>query len=391
MATLKVNFISPSPAPNSTVGEKISVWGNVALTGGKFLKLASVTVQFGTGGQSVKASINGVSWSCTGNAKAVSGPIQISATATVSYIPTGFPTTEPDAITGIGTLPVIVATQPIATVLNLNGKWAYGGIPGPAISVNGNSIVVDMSAYNRPTAHGSITDSSDIMVTFPDDKGYTGRLQPPSEILWSNNSAWTKVNTLFSSSFDFTANGATPSPVQAVGTASVAGPANSVIVVQPPFASTLKWVEINGGQLPTNGASFVGNLTAVNGPGVYTFSASLFVPTGSSVCSISFQSAQGDEAMHIDFTADNKVRVDDVTEFGSFVRDKVFLVQTTLNITTTQSTAVIAVSGGGAAGSLNYTLTPPGQRNSLLFGAIRVWKGFGDPGLFYATSIVVTH
>ena len=26
--------------------------------------------------------------------------------------------------------------------------------------------------------------------------------------------------------------------------------------------------------------------------------------------------------MHIDFTADNKVRVDDVTEFGSFVRDK---------------------------------------------------------------------
>ena len=95
--------------------------------------------------------------------------------------------------------------------------------------------------------------------------------------------------------------------------------------------------------------------------------------------------------MHIDFTSDNKVRIDDLTEFGSFVRDKVFLVQATLHITATQSTAVVTVSGNGASGSLNYTLTPPGQRNSLMFGAIRVWKGFGDPGLFYATSIVVTH
>ena len=252
MATLKVNFISPSPAPNSTVGEKISVWGNVALTGGKFLKLASVMVQFGSGGQSVKAIIDGVSWNCTGNVapNAVNGPLQISAFATVSYIPQGFPSSEPEAISATGTLPVNLATQPIATVLNLNGKWASGGIPGPAIAVSGNSIDVDMSAYNRPTAHGTISDSSDIMVTFPDDKAYTGKLLPPFEIFWSNNSAWTKVNTLFSSSFDFTANGATPSPTQAVGTASVQGAPNSVVVVQPPFTSTLKWVEINGGSYP---------------------------------------------------------------------------------------------------------------------------------------------
>lgn len=79
------------------------------------------------------------------------------------------------------------------TVIDLNGKWASGGVPGPAISVNGNSIVVDMSAYHRPSAHGSILDSSDITVTFPDDKTYAGKLRLPKTIEWSNNSTWTKV------------------------------------------------------------------------------------------------------------------------------------------------------------------------------------------------------
>jgi hypothetical protein len=81
----------------------------------------------------------------------------------------------------------------IKTRIDLNGKWASGGIPGPVISVNSPFISVDMSAYQRPTASGMIVDSSDITVTFPDDKTYTGKLQPPDEILWSNHSAWTKV------------------------------------------------------------------------------------------------------------------------------------------------------------------------------------------------------
>jgi hypothetical protein len=84
-------------------------------------------------------------------------------------------------------------TASIATVVDLNGVWASGGVAGPVISVNGNSISVDMSAYNRPTAQGSIVDSSDITVTFPDDKTYTGKLQLPGTIAWSNNSSWTKM------------------------------------------------------------------------------------------------------------------------------------------------------------------------------------------------------
>lgn len=78
------------------------------------------------------------------------------------------------------------------TLVDLNGKWASGGVPGPVISVNGNSIAVDMSAYHRPSAQGSIVDNTTITVTFPDDKTYSGKLTP-NTITWSNNSTWTKV------------------------------------------------------------------------------------------------------------------------------------------------------------------------------------------------------
>ena len=62
--------------------------------------------------------------------------------------------------------------------------------------MSGNALSVDMSAYHRLTAHGTILDSSDITVTFPDDRTYTGALQAPGTIRWSNNSMWTKVATL---------------------------------------------------------------------------------------------------------------------------------------------------------------------------------------------------
>jgi hypothetical protein len=201
----------------------------------------------------------------------------------------------------------------------------------------------------------------------------------------------TTPKTLFSSNFDPTPDGEPPSTVQAVGTARVEGPPRSVIVVDPPFPHTNKWVQITG--LPPTSeqlASFVGVLTEVDGEGVYNFSAAVFVPTGSAVSSISFETMNAQEFMHIDFTQNNTMRIDDIVEFGSFVRDQVFLVQVTLNISTTQSTAHVAVSGGGAAGDRDYTMPPPFHILSLQFGAIRLWKGFLDTGSFDATSIVVT-
>jgi len=88
-------------------------------------------------------------------------------------------------------VPVPVAA--IKTLIDLNGRWASGGTPGPVISTAPTTLTIDMSAYNRPSADGSIIDASTISVTFPDDATYTGKLQLPNRIQWSNGSAWTKV------------------------------------------------------------------------------------------------------------------------------------------------------------------------------------------------------
>jgi hypothetical protein len=80
------------------------------------------------------------------------------------------------------------------TVINLNGGWTDGSPRRAVISVASTSnLTIDMSAYNRPAASGSIIDRSTIAVTFPDDATYIGNLQPPNTIRWSNGSAWTKL------------------------------------------------------------------------------------------------------------------------------------------------------------------------------------------------------
>jgi hypothetical protein len=81
----------------------------------------------------------------------------------------------------------------IKTLIDLNGKWASGGVPGPTISSAFTSLTIDMSAFHRPSAHGSIEDASTITVTFPDDATFTAKLQLPNMIKWANHSTWTKV------------------------------------------------------------------------------------------------------------------------------------------------------------------------------------------------------
>lgn len=81
----------------------------------------------------------------------------------------------------------------INTVIDLNGRWTDGSTRRAVISAAFTSLTIDMSAYNRPYAQGSIVDGSNITVTFPDDATYAGNLQPPNTIRWSNGSAWTKV------------------------------------------------------------------------------------------------------------------------------------------------------------------------------------------------------
>jgi hypothetical protein len=106
-----------------------------------------------------------------------------------------------------------------ATLIDLNGVWASGGVPGPVITVSGSSLSVDMSAYKRPTAQGTILDASDITVTFPDDKTYTAKLQSPGTIAWSNGSAWTHFTLIDLNGV--WASGGVPGPVITVSGTSL--------------------------------------------------------------------------------------------------------------------------------------------------------------------------
>jgi hypothetical protein len=87
----------------------------------------------------------------------------------------------------------------ISPIFDLAGAWAPIGIQQqPVISVNANYLSVDMSAFNRPTATGTILDRSHIVVNFPASQNnpaqtVTAELQPPDTIAWSNGTFWKKV------------------------------------------------------------------------------------------------------------------------------------------------------------------------------------------------------
>jgi hypothetical protein len=81
----------------------------------------------------------------------------------------------------------------IKTAIDLNGAWTDGSSRNAVISVNVNDLTVNMSAFNRPAAHGTIVGFSTITVTFPDDRTYTGQLEGGNRIRWSNGSVWTKI------------------------------------------------------------------------------------------------------------------------------------------------------------------------------------------------------
>lgn len=83
--------------------------------------------------------------------------------------------------------------ETIETVIDLNGRWTAGSSQSAVITASYTFLSVDMSAFNRPAASGTIEDSTTISVTFPDDATFTGTLQPPNTIRWSNGSRWTKL------------------------------------------------------------------------------------------------------------------------------------------------------------------------------------------------------
>jgi hypothetical protein len=204
--------------------------------------------------------------------------------------------------------------------------------------------------------------------------------------------------TIFKSDFDATGVNQPPSSTQAVGTASIDGPAGSVLVVAAPpdAAPSGKWLQISrpdGGQV----ASFQGKPAQQHGNGPYIFSIVLFMPqTSSGVATIQFEPfnqpvASPSGFLHLDFMPDNRVRIDDDdnTMFGHFPRNQAFIVQVTLDINDTSPNARIILSGAGASGEADRTVIPALRPLAQQFGAVRIWMGFPHTGAFQATNVLL--
>jgi hypothetical protein len=195
--------------------------------------------------------------------------------------------------------------------------------------------------------------------------------------------------TLFQSNFDATPVNQPPAHQQAVGTATVEG---GVVVAAIPDTNSkgARFSRITG----SNSAVLHCDLSKASGDGTYVFSTVLFFPKNSGgLVTIQFEKAGGGERfLHLDFPG-GSVRVDDdpSTTFGHFPRDQAFIVQVTLNIKASSPNAHIVLSGAGASGEADRTISPELLPIARQFGAVRISTGLeADDSTFFATNIVVT-
>src|SRR5262245_34737548 len=85
--------------------------------------------------------------------------------------------------------------------------------------------------------------------------------------------------TLFRSNFDATPAGQEPAHAQAVGTANVDGPPGSVTVIDPPVTPSGRWIQISRPDGTEFTAGLQGIFASQRGDGVYTFTATVFMPS----------------------------------------------------------------------------------------------------------------
>lgn len=203
------------------------------------------------------------------------------------------------------------------------------------------------------------------------------------------------TETIFKSNFNSTVINNPPSTAE-VGTIALDAPPGLIKVIASPVGTSEKWVQITrpNNLSPTPGMQC--NNSKFIGYGKYYFSCYMYMPSGSGLATIQFEPYLQSPGtltnfLHVDFTQDNMVRVDDNegTKFGSFPRDKLFSVLISLNLAATGSTAGIILGGEGTSGSYTYNI--PNNPFISQYGATRLWMGYPWIGSFSATNIVVTH
>ena len=201
--------------------------------------------------------------------------------------------------------------------------------------------------------------------------------------------------TLFQSNFNSDAVGAAPPHAQATGTIDVGGAPGSVLVVNPPPGASGHWAKISrtGDEAPIT--TMLCNFAAVKGPGTYTLAAAMFIPGGSGLATIEFDTSPSGAPpntgfLHLDFMQDGTVRMDDnpAEVWGTYRHNQSFDVFVTLDITATTAVAHMSLIGSGTSGTKDYTV-PLGKFANQL-GAVKFWMGFPWQGSFDVTDIIVT-
>lgn len=189
--------------------------------------------------------------------------------------------------------------------------------------------------------------------------------------------------------------GQPPSQLQPTGEVFTDGLAGWVRVDTIP-PSSIKWAHITRPVNNDNLVALQGVFNPVRGDGDYGIIAAITIPSGSQTVSFSLESPAAPPNvyggfLHLDFLENNRVRIDDneQTVFGSFPRDKSFVLSLVLHLNPGGPSADIMLTGNGAEGSLTYPIPIP---YALIrqFQAARFWIGFPWVGQLYVTDFVIT-
>lgn len=229
--------------------------------------------------------------------------------------------------------------------------------------------------------------------------------------------------TVFQSGFNSNSVGTPPAHNQTVGTMDVvSGAPGSVVVVSAPPGATENWVQIQrtGQNAPISVMQC--NFSQFQPTGSYTLTAELFIPSGSGLATVEFDTSPFGAPpsigfLHLDFgdftvpdgrggqvQRPNSVRINDMNDsahvFGSFQRGQFFNFTANLQITSTGATATFNLFGTGASGVYPDPAASPFTPFSIVsntsplsliqqFGAVRFWMGFPWNGSFDTTDIIV--
>jgi hypothetical protein len=112
--------------------------------------------------------------------------------ASLSILTMTFIATEAVTFSASPKIALANAYNPYAACSPVKGVWSYEGkgIPVSHEINRPDRIVVNMSAFRRPTARGRILSNNQIEVNFPDDGTFRGTLDGQGKISWNNGTQW---------------------------------------------------------------------------------------------------------------------------------------------------------------------------------------------------------